>query len=458
MNLMVRVVSVFLGLASAVCGQDLSSVRVTPVAVKATGPGVWPGFRGPRGDGITHEKLPTTWSETTNVAWKTEIPGRGWSSPVIDRELIWITTAVETPIAPERAAVVRREKITDKGMADQMTLSGAITLYAVAVNRDGNIVRKVPLFHIDEPVPVHNLNSNASPTPALADGRVYCHFGTNGTACVDAETGEVLWRRQYSLNHGVGPGSSPIVFDNLVILVCDGVDAQYLVALDGATGDEVWKKKRPPMKGDQGDLHKAFSTPTLIELAGQPQLIAPGAQWFVAYNPKTGEEIWRVEHGDGFSNVPAAVVNHELAFLCTGYMQPQLWAVRLGGRGDVTASHVIWRVKKSVPNMPSPIVAGDHVIFVSDQGVVSRVAAKTGELQGQRRIGGNYSASPLLADDKLYFSSRQGETTVLTADAKLTEVAVNTLNGQIMASPGVWGSTLILRTDQALYAVRETGK
>lgn len=447
-----RAVFLFLGLAAIARGQELSSVRVT------NSTGIWPSFRGSRGDGTTREKIPTTWSETTNIAWKTQIPGRGWSSPVIDRDLIWMTTAVETPISPERAAIVRRDKITDKGMADQMKLSGTITLFTVAVDADGKIVRQVPLFRIDEPVPVHNLNSNASPTPALAHGRVYCHFGTNGTAAVDARTGEVIWRRQYPLNHGVGPGSSPVVFDDLLILVCDGVDAQYLVALDGATGDEVWKTNRPPMKGDQGDLHKAFSTPTRIEFDGQSQLIAPGAQWFVAYNPRTGKEIWKVHHGDGFSNVPAAVVGHDLAFLCTGYMQPQLWAVRLGGKGDITDSNVVWRIKKSVPNMPSPILVDDYLIFVSDQGVVSRVAAATGELAGQRRIGGNYSASPLLAGGKLYFSSREGSTTILNPDAGLTEVAVNALDGQIMASPGVWGDTLILRTDQALYAVRETSK
>jgi len=458
MNLMLRVVSVFLGLVTVGWGQDVSNIRVTPFAVKAPSTGVWPRFRGPRGDGITSEPLPTVWSETTNVAWKTEIPGRGWSSPVIDNNLIWITTAVETPIAPERAAIVRRDKITDKGMADQMKLSGTISLYAVAVDAKGTIVRQVLLFQIDEPVPVHNLNSNASPTPALAHGRVYCHFGTNGTACVDAETGDVLWRRQYSLNHGVGPGSSPVVFDNLVILVCDGVDAQFVVALDGATGDEVWKTNRPPMKGNEGDLHKAFSTPTLIEFDGQPQLIAPCAQWFVAYNPRTGEEIWRVRHGDGFSNVPVAVVNHDTAFLCTGYMQPQLWAVRLGSKGDITESNVIWRIKKSVPNMPSPILVRDHLIFVSDQGVVSLISTTTGQLQGQRRIGGNYSASPLLANDKVYFSSREGNITVLMPDAELTEIAVNALDGQIMASPGVWGTTLILRTDSALYGVRDTSK
>jgi outer membrane protein assembly factor BamB len=153
-----------------------------------------------------------------------------------------------------------------------------------------------------------------------------------------------------------------------------------------------------------------------------------------------------------------AVVNHDMAFLCTGYMQPQLWAIRLGGQGDVTESNVIWRIKKSVPNMPSPVVDGEHLVFVSDQGVVTRVLASTGEVQGQRRIGGNYSASPLLAGDKLYFSSREGDTTVLKPDSQLTEVAVNTLNGQIMASPGVWGDTLILRTDKALYAVREASR
>jgi outer membrane protein assembly factor BamB len=439
-------------------GQDRPAVQVVPATIGASHRIAWPQFRGLRGDGISESPLATQWSETTNIAWKTDIPGRGWSSPVVDRDLIWMTSAVETEIPADRVEAVQREKVTDKNMASQMTLSGSITLFAVALDADGKIAKQVKLFHIDEPTPVHKLNSNASPTPVLAHGRVYCHFGTNGTACVDATTGDVVWRKRYPLDHGVGPGSSPVVFDNLVILVCDGVDAQFLVALDADTGNEVWKTNRPAMSGDQGDLHKAFSTPTLIEFDGQPQLIAPGAQWFVAYHPRTGKEIWRVQHGDGFSNVPAAVVGHGMAFLCTGYMQPQLWAIRLGGQGDVTSSHVVWRIKKSVPNMPSPIVVGDQVVFVSDQGVVSRVDALNGELTGQRRIGGNYSASPLLAGGKLYFCSREGQTTVLEPDPQLSVISVNSVEGQIMASPAAWGDSLLLRTDTAVYSIRDSVK
>ncbi|MCY2965550.1 MAG: PQQ-binding-like beta-propeller repeat protein, partial [Planctomycetota bacterium] len=193
------------------------------------------------------------------------------------------------------------------------------------------------------------------------------------------------------MEHSVGPGSTPARFENLLIIPCDGTDNQSVVALDIQTGKEVWKAKRPPMTGDKGDLHKAFSTPLVINDGKRDQVIAPGAQWVVAYDPRTGKTLWQVKHGDGFSNSPRPVYAHGMVFICTGYMAHELVAIRVDGTGDVTETHVVWRVNKQVPPMSSPVVVGDYLYMVSDQGVVSCVEVKTGGVKYRERIAGNHS-------------------------------------------------------------------
>lgn len=432
------------------CQAEPTPAKGKPATPKA----VWTQFRGPSGDGQAGANpLPTQWSETDNVAWKAVFPGRGWSSPVVDGNLVWLTTAVEEPIPADELEARRKERFDGHPLAGEMTLLNAIQLLAIAVDARGNLVHQIELFRVENPDAVHGLNSYASPTPVIVGDRVVCHFGSFGTACINTQTGDVIWRQRLSIRHSVGPGSSPVIDGNRVILTCDGTDHQYMTALNLETGEELWKTNRPPLTGNQVELHKAFSTPIIAEFAGQKQLISTGAQWVVAYNPASGKEIWRVRHGEGFSNVPRPIVGHGLVFICTGYMSPQLWAIRPDGTGDVTDTHVVWQVKKQVPAMPSPILVGNEVIMVSDQGVVSRIDARTGDLRGTRRIGGNYSSSPLAAAGKLYFCSREGKTTVLLPDEELTEVAVNELDGQLMASPGVWGSTLLLRSGNTLYRI-----
>ena len=415
----------------------------------------WKQFRGPDGQGHANAKnLPETWSETEHVQWKTAIPGRGWSSPVFSGNTIWLTTAVEQTMTDEEMKKARATKLAFNPMAKEMSLVASVSLRAVSVDATtGKVLTDVELLSAKSPLPIHSLNSYASPTPILDGNLLLCHFGELGTAGLDTYTGKTLWKATLPSAHGVGAGSSPVVYGDLLIVPCDGTDQQYVVALNKLTGEQVWKTKRPKMTGFIGDYHKAYSSPLIVSASGRDQVVIPGAQWVVAYEPATGKEIWRVRHGEGFSNVPVPVMAGELVCICTGFMQPQLIAIRTDGEGDVTASHIAWKIPKQVPTMPSPIVVGDEIYYVTDQGVLSCANATNGEVIWSKRIAGNYSASPMLADGKLYFSNREGKTTVIRPGKEYDEIAVNTLDGQHMASPAVFDESLLLRTNTHLYRI-----
>ena len=283
----------------------------------------WPQFRGPTGDG--HGKavnLPDTWSESQNIAWKAPIAGRGWSSPVIADNVAWMTSATVTPITEEEKARIRKEKLATNPMVNQMDIGGPVKMFAVGVDlTSGKIIKTIALFEVEEPDPIHSLNSYASPTPILDGNKLYCHFGRFGTACADVATGNILWKTQLVIDHSVGPGSTPVLHDGVLIVPCDGCDMQYVTGLDANTGEQRWRTDRPPLEGSLGDIHKAFGTPLVVTHNGIPQVISVGAQWFVAYEPATGREIWRFRYGNGFSNVPRPVVAGNIAYLCTGLLR-----------------------------------------------------------------------------------------------------------------------------------------
>lgn len=415
----------------------------------------WPQFRGPEGDGhALATGLPTEWSETDGIVWKAAIPGRGWSSPVIGDGLVWVTTAVEHSVTQAERSEIAKNKLAGNPMVDQMTIVGSITLRAVAVSLEtSKIVHNVHLFDVKDPQPVHSLNSYASPTPVLVDQRLICHFGTFGTACVNTTDGKVLWKADLPLDHSVGPGSSPIVFEDRVIIPCDGADVQFVAALDLLTGKPIWKTPRPAMTGDKGDMHKAFSTPYLTVVNGQPQAVIVGAQWVVAYEPRTGQEIWKLNYGVGFSNVPRPVVGHGLIYICTGFMRPELLAIRETAQGEIGESDIVFRVKRQIPAQPSPVLVGQEIFLVSDQGIATCLDALTGEQLWQERVEGNYSSSPLAADGKVYFSNREGQTTVIRPGRTYDKLAVNKLDGQLMASPAAIDGRLLLRSESHLYLV-----
>jgi outer membrane protein assembly factor BamB len=429
-------------------------VLVFVSAGAASAADVWPQFRGPTGQGeALEERLPLEWSESEGIKWKTPLPGRGWSSPVIADGRIWVTAAEEHEAdEAQRAEILSAvEKVP---VRNQMVAFSSVTLKAIEVDlARGKILRQVKLFEPQAPPPIHQLNTYASPTPVLADGRLYCHFGTFGTACVDTETGEVVWRRELALRHIVGPGSSPVLYEKLLIITSDGGDRQYITALDAATGETVWEKDRPPIREADPDNRKAFSTPLLIEAGGRPQAVIPGAQWFVAYDPASGDELWRVDHGPGFSNVSRPVFDGRFLFLNTGFGKPQLWAVRPDGTGDVSDTHVVWRETQQIPAMSSPALSGGRIYVISDGGVASCLDAETGKTLWRERVAGKYSASPLVGAGRVYFSSHEGRTTVVEDSDEFKVLARNELDGMLMASPAAVEGDLVLRTDSSLYRV-----
>jgi hypothetical protein len=410
----------------------------------------WPEWRGPGGQGVASAAgLPVSWSATSGITWRTEIPGRGWSSPVIEGNQIWMTTAMETPASPEEAS--RRLKANT---GDQpVTLLEKVELRAVCVDRQtGHLTHNVLLFSVREPQWVHKLNSYASPTPVIEDGRLYCHFGAFGTACVDARDGRVLWTHDsLSVAHENGPGSSPMLWKNLVIFHLDGSDRQFIAALDKATGKLAWKTDRSGAMNTNPQLKKSYGTPIVVESAGKPLLISPAADWLYAYDPATGRELWKVAYGrTGFSISPRPVAGHGMIYMSTAFMKPEILAVKYEG---VPAAEIAWRYAKGAPNIPSPLLVGDELYFVSDGGFLTCLDAKTGAELYRERLGGDHSSSPIFADGKIYVSSREGVTTVIKPGRTFGVLAKNQLPGKIFATPAVTDGAFYLRTDEALYRI-----
>lgn len=398
----------------------------------------WPQFRGPAGDGhaAAANKVPTTWSTNQNVKWKTPIQGKAWSSPVVWEKQIWFTTA--TPDAKQ--------------------------LFVVCVDADsGKILREQKLFKVERPQFHHAANSPASPTPVIEDERVYVTFGSPGTACLDTATGKVLWeRRDIECNHYRGAGSSPIIYRDLLIMNYDGSDAQFIIALDKKTGKTVWRKDRSIDFKDleangkpraEGDFRKCFATPHVAMIDGKPLLISQGANACYGYEPLTGEEYWRIEERTSHSGGTRPVLGHGLIYFPSGWSQGQLLAVKPGGRGDVTSSHLAWKSTKAVAKKPSLLLVDDVIYMNNDGGIVTAIDAKTGAEIWAERIGGNYSASPIFANGHAYFFSEEGKTTVIKPGREFNKVAENKLPEGFMASPAVTANALILRTKAALYRI-----
>ena len=387
----------------------------------------WPQFRGPGGQGHSDAKnLPLTWSETENIAWKVPIAGLGWSSPSIQGNQIWLTTAV------------------DDGKS----------LRAIALDRaTGRTLHDVEVFRLDNPGSVHSKNSHASPTPLIEGDRVYVHYGAHGTACLTTD-GKIVWSTQeLKYNHRHGPGGSPVIFENLLILNCDGSDIQFVVALDKTTGEIRWKKKREHIGEDRlagkSSVPMAYTTPLLIDINGTTQLLSTGSDSIVAYNPQTGDEYWWFRF-DGYSNVLRPVVGKGLVFISSGYDRPEFYAVRIDGAGDVTESHLAWNMKN-----PSPLIVGDELYLVSDNGIATCMDAVTGEQQWQERLGGNFTASPTFADGRIYLLDEDGVTTVIAPGKKFETLASNKLEGRTLATPAMVDNTLFLRTDTHLYRIEK---
>ena len=420
----------------------------------ATADAPWPQFRGPSGDGVVSDQsVPLTFGEKENLAWKTELPGKAWSSPVIADGVVWATTAIEVfPNEQERLEMLKSAGIEEKKFK-QLAVAKSIELKLIALDfTSGKQLATIDLASIETPDPIHSLNSYASPTPVIDGENIYCHFGTYGTFSIDRGSREIRWQRRLPLDHSVGPGSSPFIDGDRLILIQDGTERQYVAALDKATGETLWETDRPEMDAPTGDQKKAYCTPIKItDSRGREQLICMGSQWMVAYDPATGKEIWKVRHGKGFSVVPRPVYSGGVVYFSTGFGKPQLWAVKVDGEGDVTDTHVAWTVIKGIPAKPSPLLHDGLIYVMEDNGVASCLEASSGETVWKKRIGGKYSASPLMVGDRIYFGSHEGVVTVISAGRESEVIAENELEGQIMASPAVVDNSLVVRTAEAIY-------
>jgi outer membrane protein assembly factor BamB len=398
----------------------------------------WPQFRGPDGNGVSRTgNPPLSWSEDKNVRWKTPIHGRAWSSPVVLEGKIWLTTA--TPDG-RQLSVLSVDAETGKILHDQK------------------------LFDVPNPQFAHPFNSYASPTPVIEPGRVYVTWGSPGTAALDTRTAKVLWeRRDLECNHFRGAGSSPIIFENLLIMHFDGSDRQYLVGLDKRTGKTVWKTERSIDFQDlgsdgkpqaDGDFRKAFSTPQVLTHGSAPLLISIGSKATYGYDPRTGRELWRLEERSSHSGSTRPVLGHGLIFYPTGFPTGQLLAVRLAEKRDASPD-VVWKITRGVPNKPSVLLVGDLIFMVNDTGIVSCVEARTGTSVWTSRVAGTYSASPISSAGRIYVFNEDGKTTVLEAGRAFKVLSENLLDDGFMASPAMVGDALILRTRTHLYRIEE---
>lgn len=385
----------------------------------------WPQFRGPNADGhVKGQTSPLEWSDSKNVAWKVAIPGLGWSSPSLVQGKIFLTTAV--PIG---------EGLSLRAMA--LDAKTGKTIW----DREIRAVAKAPK--------IHSKNSHASPTPVIRDGSVYVHFGALGMASLAVEDGAIQWTNfelDYPPVHG--SGGSPVYHDGKLVIVCDGSTKPFVAAVDAKTGKVAWKQLRSVV----GKINHSFVTPTVAVIDGKAQVMAPGPDHFAAYDLETGTELWRVK-APGWSVVPQPAIGHGLVIYNHDYDNPELLAVKLGGKGDVTESNIVWRLKQGAPSSPSPLLIGDELYFVSDKGIASCVNAKTGERYWMERLSSdsNYSASPLFVNGRVLFLAENGKATWVQVGKKFMVLGKNTVLGRTLATPAFSEGAMFLRTDEHLY-------
>lgn len=425
-----RSVTSFLSLLTVIVFTMIISTSLVAVADEPD----WNQFRGPYADGTSKATdLPVKWSEKENIVWKTAVHGRGWSSPVVWKDQVWLTTA--TPNGKELSVV------------------------CIDLN-SGKILHDKKIFDVKKPQYIDPSNSHASSTPVVEEGRVYVHYGAYGTACLDTKTADVLWsHRDFPCNHWRGAGSSPIIYKNLLYLQFDGYDFQYIVALDKISGEVVWKKDRDiDYKTRNGDMKKAFATPRVIEYEGRVQLISPAAKATLSYNPLTGDEYWKFYYPQ-HSGANRPLFDGKRIYIGTGFGKAHMYAVDPGGKGDVTKSHVKWIQQKGIPSKPSQLVIDGMLFMVDDKGIATCLDAETGkEIWKERMSRSAFSASPIYADGKIYMADKTGLTRVIKPGKKYEELAANKLDDGCISSLAVAGKSILLRTPSHLYRIEKKQK
>jgi outer membrane protein assembly factor BamB len=396
----------------------------------------WTHFRGDELNGISGEKgFPTAWNDSTHIAWKSAVEGEGWSSPVVFGDQVWVTSATE----------------------------GGREMRAICVDfNSGKIIHNRVLFRPDTVYRKHSINTYATPTPAIEEGWVYVHFGRYGTACLDTGSGETLWERtDMQCEHIQGPGSSLLIYKELLIVHIEGSDVQYVAALDKHTGKTIWRTDRPKELYDPLEYigKKAYTTPIIVRVNGRDVMISNGSAACIGYDPETGKEVWRIVRGED-STIAMPTESEGIVYFYTsfetddqGEKSAELLAVDPAGHGDISETHVLWRMKAPILQLPSPVVAEGLLYTVDSNGVLLCLDAATGEIVWSKKMKGKFHSSPVWAAGHIYISSTRGITCVLKAGREPEIVAENTLDGEIWATPAFTGGAIIMRTSRFLYKI-----
>ncbi len=430
----------------------LMSIALSICASVLSGAEPWRMFRGPLGSGVAEsDQVVMELDQPTNLIWRTELPEVGWSSPITDGKLLWMTSALTHDVTSEPEGVA-----PGKGMGGgRRIVSGSVTLIAYCLDAEtGEIVQRIELATIQSPDTLNIMNSYASPTGVWASDRVVLHFGLYGTFCLDAASGAEIWRQTLTFDDSIGPGSSIKQVEGVVIVPCDGMGDQFVAGLSLKTGEIIWRTPRPPVESRAKEFRSSYSSPLVIKVNGKSQAIVPGTQWCVAYDVQTGEEIWCLKHSQepgGFSLGCTPIAVEGKVIIATGYGGNDLVAIDPTGSGDVTNTHVLWRQSKGMPLMASPISVGDLLYTITDSGILHALSHSDGELVWRQRLGGKYSSSPFASGDRLMVGDHDGNITVFRGADEFQELARYELKEQIMASPIPIGDDLILRTKRAVY-------
>jgi outer membrane protein assembly factor BamB len=398
----------------------------------------WAGFRGNNLNGIAVDnQVPLVWNDTTNVIWKTDIKGKGWSSPVMYANQVWVTTAAE----------------------DGKEMSAVCVDFI-----SGNIIFDIQLFNQDSIYPKHAVNTYATPTPCIEQGFVYLHFGSSGTACLSTHDGRIIWKREdLKCEHVQGPGSSPIIYKDLLILHYEGSDRQFIVALNKKTGETVWQTDRPKECYDPLAPigKKAYITPIVVTVGGRDLLISNGSAVCIAYDVQTGKEIWRIVQGED-STIAMPFTEDGIVYFYTSFVSPpegekycELLAVDPNGFGDITKSNVLWRFKSPILQLLTPLIKDGIIYTIDTRNNLIAIDAKTGIPFYTKKLKDKYNASPVCSGDHIYFVSVKGETLVLKAGKTLEIAVANKLPGEVYATPAIAQNSIIIRNATTLYRIGE---
>jgi outer membrane protein assembly factor BamB len=411
----------------------------------------WPQWRGPGGMGVSTEKdLPVEWSATKNIKWKTPIAGRAHSSPVVWGNKVFLTTAIEGPVVPGAKAATHMNGGKEFVHPDSIGADRKHTFKVICLNAaTGKLIWEQTAFEGTPYDDRHRKSSFAASTPATDGKLVLAFFGTEGLFAYDMN-GKLAWKADLGKLRtlGLGTGTSPILFENLVIIQCDedNGEASFVVALDKKTGKEMW---RIPRK-----VSVSWATPILVPGANRTELITSGSQTVVAYDPATGKELWR-HNGVKSNAIPSPVANQEMVYISAGFPAKIVMAIRMGAAGDLTDS-VVWQYAKGTAYVPSPILYGDYLYLTTDRGILTCLDAKTGEVKyegGRIPIPATFTASPVAFDGKILLTSEDGDTFIVKAGPKHEILGTNSVGEPVYASPAIADRKIFIRGENNMYCI-----